>query len=454
MKKEEKCAIKENGTKKQSTEEQSPKEYSPLEESTLKRKLQYYSGEIQRDVGNLVKWLMIAVVIGCIVGAASTLFSFALKGVTSYRKENGWTFYLLPVMGLIIVFLYEKFGKDDGGTNQVLSTVRSQDDVPLLSAPLIFISTALTHLAGGSAGREGAAIQLGGSIANQLGRWIHLDEEDRHVIVMCGMSAAFSALFGTPMAAAVFALEVVSVGVMYYTALMPCMIASLIASGFAAGMGVTPEAFHVVDIPELTIETGLKMGVVACGCAVVSIVFCMVLNGVAGAYTRWIKNSYVRVVVGACLVIGITLLLGTTDYMGAGAELIEQAVEEGQARPLDFFWKLILTALTMRAGFRGGEIVPSFCIGATFGCVMGNWLGLSPSICAACGMAAVFCGVTNCPITSILIAFEMFGFKGVSFYLIAVSISYAASGYYGLYKDQTIVYSKYKAKYVNRHTRF
>ena len=409
MEKEEKSVVQENSTKEQSMEEKRP----------LKRKLRYYSGEIQRDVGNLVKWLMLAVLVGCIVGAASTLFSFVLKGVTNYRKENGWIFYLLPVMGLIIVFLYEKFGKDDGGTNQVLSTVRSQDDVPLLSAPLIFISTALTHLAGGSAGREGAAIQLGGSIANQLGRWIHLDEEDRHVIVMCGMSAAFSALFGTPMAAAVFALEVVSVGVMYYTALMPCMIASLIASGFAAGMGVTPEAFHVVDIPELTIETGLKMGVVAAGCAVVSIVFCMVLNGVAGTYGKYFKNPYIRVVVGACLVIGITMLLGTTDYMGAGAELIEKAVEDGQARTFDFLWKLILTALTMRAGFRGGEIVPSFCIGATFGCMMGNWIGLSPSICAACGMAAVFCGVTNCPITSILIAFEMFGFKGVSFYLIA-----------------------------------
>ena len=444
MEKEEKSVVQENSTKEQSMEEKRP----------LKRKLRYYSGEIQRDVGNLVKWLMLAVLVGCIVGAASTLFSFVLKGVTNYRKENGWIFYLLPVMGLIIVFLYEKFGKDDGGTNQVLSTVRSQDDVPPLSAPLIFISTAFTHLAGGSAGREGAAIQLGGSIANQLGRWIHLDEEDRHVIVMCGMSAAFSALFGTPMAAAVFALEVVSVGVMYYTALMPCMIASLIASGFAAGMGVTPEAFHVVDIPELTIETGLKMGVVAAGCAVVSIVFCMVLNGVAGTYGKYFKNPYIRVVVGACLVIGITMLLGTTDYMGAGAELIEKAVEDGQARTFDFLWKLILTALTMRAGFRGGEIVPSFCIGATFGCMMGNWIGLSPSICAACGMAAVFCGVTNCPITSILIAFEMFGFKGVSFYLIAVSISYAASGYYGLYKDQTIVYSKYKARYVNKHTRF
>ena len=158
MEKEEKHADQENGTEEQSTEAK----------SLLKKKLQYYSGEIQRDVGNLVKWLMIAVLVGCITGAASTLFSFVLKSVTNYRKENEWMFYLLPVMGLIIVFLYEKFGKDDGGTNQVLSTVRSQDDVPILSAPLIFISTALKHLAGGSAGREGAAIQLGGSIANQL----------------------------------------------------------------------------------------------------------------------------------------------------------------------------------------------------------------------------------------------------------------------------------------------
>ena len=419
----------------------------------VKSKLEYYGKEIHRDVTSLVKWLLLAVITGCIVGGASSLFSFVLTEVTQYREMHGWIFYLLPVAGIIIVFLYEKIGQDDGGTNQVFSTVRSKDDVPLRSAPLIFISTALTHLTGGSAGREGAAIQLGGSIANQLGRWIHLDEEDRHVIVMCGMSAAFSALFGTPMAAAVFAMEVVSVGVMYYTALMPCMIASLIASGFAASLGINPEAFHVVNIPALTIETGLKMGVVAAGCAVVSILFCMALKGMGRVYGRWFPNKYVRVAAAGLLVIVITLLLHTTEYMGAGAGLIEQAVEDGKTDTFAFFWKLVLTAITMKAGFRGGEIVPSFCIGATFGCVMGNLIGLSPSICAASGMVAVFCGVTNCPLTSILIAFELFGFQGVSFYLIAVSISYAASGYYGLYKDQTIVYSKYKAKYINQRTR-
>lgn len=189
------------------------------------------------------------------------------------------------------------------------------------------------------------------------------------------------------------------------------------------------------------------MVLVAVACAAISIIFCMALQGVSKLYAKFLKNPYIRIVAASAIIIVITLFLRTSDYMGAGNNLIELAVENGQARPLDFFWKLVLTALTMRAGFRGGEIVPSFCIGATFGCIMGHLIGLSPSICAAAGMATLFCGVTNCPITSILIAFELFGFRGASYYLIAVSISYAVSGYYGLYKDQTIVYSKYKAKY-------
>ena len=418
------------------------------------RNLQYYVSHIRRDITNLFKWLILAVATGLIVGAVSSFFADSLKKVTSLRGIYPQIFLLLPVSGLLIVFLYQKIGKEDGGTNQVLSTIRSQDDVPFRSAPLIFISTILTHVTGGSAGREGAAIQLGGSIGNQLGRWLKLDEEDTHVMIMCGMSAAFSAVFGTPMAAAVFSMEVISVGIMYYAALLPCVIASIIAARFATGFGINPETFHVVNIPELTVETGVKMVIVAVACAAVSIIFCMALQGVSKLYSRFFKNPYIRIVAASFIIIGITILLHTTDYMGAGNNLIELAVEKGQTRPLDFFWKMLLTALTMRAGFRGGEIVPSFCIGATFGCLMGQIIGLSPSICAAAGMTALFCGVTNCPITSILIAFELFGFHGVSYYLIAVAISYSVSGYYGLYKDQTIVYSKYKAKYINHHTRF
>lgn len=399
---------------------------------------------IREDMLNLFKWLLLAILTGCVVGAISSLFAHTLSYVTDLRKEYSFLFYLLPVAGLIIVFLYEKLGKKDGGTNQLFSAVKDKNEVQFRSAPMIFLSTALTHLTGGSAGREGAALQLGGSVANQLGRLLPLDEEDRRVMVMCGMSAGFAALFGTPMAAAVFSLEVVCIGSMYYTALLPCMVASLIATGLAGKLGVHAEAFHVMEIPEFTLVNGAKMGVVALACAVASILFCLALRCVGDLYGKYLKNKYVRILVASGLIIGITLLLNTSDYMGAGTELIIKAVEEGESKPLAFLWKILLTAITMKAGFKGGEIVPSFCIGATLGCVLGGLLGLSPSICAAAGMTAVFCGVTNCPLASALIAFELFGFEGASFYVLAVAISYATSGYFSLYKVQTVEYSKYK----------
>ena len=419
----------------------------------VKEAFKYYSGEIRQNAHNFIKWLVLAIITGGIIGVISSVFGHTLTLVTNYRKEYPWLVFGLPLAGVIIVFLYKKFGKDDGGTNQVFSTVRARDEVPATAAPLIFVSTALTHLTGGSAGREGAAIQLGGSIANQMGRIMKLDDEDTHVIVMCGMSAAFAALFGTPMAAAIFSLEVISVGVMYYTALMPCLIASLMAAGVAGAMGIHAEHFFEGFVPSVTVVSGAKMGLVVLVCSIVSIFFCMTLKQVGTAYGKWLKNKYTRIVVAAAIIIVLNLLLQTTDYMGAGTEMIVQAVQFGKARPMDFFWKLVLTALTMKAGFKGGEIVPSFCIGATLGCVMGQLVGFEPRLCAACGMIAFFCGVTNCPITSMLIAFELFGFEGVSYYLIAIAVSYATSGYYGLYKDQTIVYSKYKAKYVNQKTR-
>lgn len=421
-------------------------------EERNKAVVHYYEGRIKKDITTFFKWIILAILTGVIVGGASSVFAGCIKGVTKFRTGNQWVFLFLPIAGLIIVFMYQMLDKDDRGTNQVLSTIRSKDDVPIKSAPLIFVATLLTHLTGGSAGREGAAIQFGGSIGNQLGRIVKLDEFDQHVMVMCGMSAAFSAVFGTPMAAAVFAMEVVSVGVMYYAALLPCVIASIIAAEFAAGLGIHPEVFNITNIPEITIENGLKMGVIAAGCGAVSIMFCIALKIVSKIYTKYLKNPYIRVFVAGCVVIVITIFLNTSDYMGAGSELIASAIN-GRARPLDFVWKIVLTAITMRAGFRGGEIVPGFCIGATFGCVCGQIIGFPPELAAAAGMVAVFCGITNCPVTSMLISFELFGFEGVSYYLIAISISYALSGYYGLYKDQTIVYSKYKAKYVNKRTR-
>lgn len=415
--------------------------------------IKYYLERIYSNMKIFLKWVCIAVISGCVVGLFSIVFSFCLKYVTEFREGHQYIILLLPLAGVVIVMLYRAFDySNNKGTNLVLSTIHSETKLPFKMAPLIFISTIITHMFGGSAGREGAALQLGGSIGSKLGELLKLDEQDEHVIIMCGMSAAFSALFGTPMAAAIFSMEVVSVGVMYYAALVPCVFSALIASNFASTMGISPESFNVHDIPAMGLENSVKIVIIAMACAAISVLFCMLLHGTGDFYRKYIENQYIRITVAGIFIVVVTLIIGNDDYLGAGIPVIERAIA-GNVVPVAFLIKMLLTAVTLESGFKGGEIVPSFFIGATFGCLAGHILGISPSLCAAVGMTAVFCGVTNCPITSLLISFELFGYKGASYFMIAIAVSYLLSGYYGLYHDQTIVYSKYKAKFVNRKIR-
>lgn len=409
--------------------------------------------KITRNLRTFIRWALLSVATGLIVGGFSTLFAACLKYVTEFREQRPWMIFFLPLAGITIVFLYGVFQyKNDKGTNMVLSTIHAETELPFKMAPLIFISTIITHLFGGSAGREGAALQLGGSIGNQLGRIFRLDERDRRLIVMCGMSAAFSAIFGTPIAAVVFAMEVVSVGVMYYAALVPCVFASLVASKFARHMGIGPNVFNLIDVPDFQIIPTFKIILLAMLCAGLSVLFCIILHSLGDIYRDKLKNPYIRIVFSSLVIIALTVLLRTDDYMGAGVPVITRAIQ-GEVHPAAFLLKIIFTALTLEAGFKGGEIVPSFFVGATFGCLFGQLAGLSPSLCAAVGMVSVFCGVTNCPISSLLIAFELFGYIGVPYFMIAISVSFLLSGYYGLYHDQTIVYSKYRSQYVNRKAR-
>ena len=402
-----------------------------------------------RNLHTFVRWGLLAAATGLVIGGFSTLFAASLRFVTDFRTERPWMIFFLPLAGIFIVFLYGLFQyKNDKGTNMVLSTIHAETELPFKMAPLIFISTVITYLFGGSAGREGAALQLGGSIGNQLGRWFRLDDRDRRILVMCGMSAAFSAIFGTPIAAVVFAMEVVSVGVMYYAALVPCVFASLISFKVANHMGIGPNVFHLLDVPSFQ----LSPSVLAMLCAGLSVLFCIILHSLGDVYRAKLKNPYVRIVFSAVIIILLTLCLQTDDYMGAGVPVIARAIQ-GNVHPTAFFWKIVFTALTLEAGFKGGEIVPSFFVGATFGCLFGQIAGISPSLCAGVGMVSVFCGVTNCPISSLLIAFELFGYDAVPYFMIAISVSFLLSGYYGLYHDQTIVYSKYRSQYVNRKAR-
>lgn len=415
--------------------------------------IRFYIGRIVRNLAVFIRWGIFSAFVGLFVGAFSTLFAFCLRQVTSFRTENPWLILCLPLAGVVIVFLYGVFRyKNDKGTNMVLSSIHAEAEVPFRMAPLIFISTIITHLFGGSAGREGAALQLGGSIGQQLGKLFRFDEKDQRIVVMCGMSAAFSAIFGTPIAASIFSMEVVSVGVMYYAALVPCVFSSLVASKFANHMGIGPNVFKIRQMPLFEVVPSLKVIGLALCCAALSVVFCMALHSLGDFYRNKLKNPYIRIIVSSLGIILLTIILQTDDYMGAGVPVIQRAIQ-GNVEPLAFVWKIVFTALTLEAGFKGGEIVPSFFVGATFGCLFGHILGISPSLCAAVGMMSVFCGVTNCPITSMLIAFELFGYHGVPFFLLGISVSYLMSGYYGLYHDQTIVYSKYKTEYINRKAR-
>lgn len=399
-----------------------------------------------------VKWVIFAVIVGGIVGLCGTAFYFALSFVTVLRTQNAWLIFLLPAGGLAIVALYRLLhNENDTGTNLVLSAIHSNDELPLRMAPLIFVSTLITHLFGGSAGREGAALQMGGSIGNALGKLFRFDEKDKHVMIMCGMSAAFSALFGTPMAAAILPMEIVSVGVMYYIALVPCVISSLVAHGIAYSFGVSNELFTIGNIPAFRVMSAVKISVLAVLCALVSILFCVLLHQSEELYKRFFKNAYLRAFIGGCIIIVLTLLVGNQNYNGTGINIIEQCMN-GTVRPEAFLLKMIFTALTLSAGYKGGEIVPSFFTGAAFGCLFGNLLGFSPTLCTAVGMTAVFCGVTNCPITSLLISFELFGYDGMPYFLLAIAFSYMLSGYFGLYRSQKIVYSKYKTNYINKTT--
>ncbi len=399
-----------------------------------------------------VKWVIFAILVGTVVGLCGSAFYFGMSYVTALRTAHSWLIFLLPVGGLVIVGLYHLFHDEkDTGTNLVISAIHSGDELPFRMAPLIFVSTLITHLFGGSAGREGAALQMGGSIGNALGRLFRFDEKDKHVMIMCGMSAAFSALFGTPMAAAIFPMEMVSVGVMYYIALVPCVISSLVAHGIAVSFGVSNELFLIGEVPAFGILSSVKISVLAILCALVSILFCVILHQTEHLYKKLFKNPYLRVFAGGCLVVLLTCLVGSQSYNGTGINIIENCIN-GTVRPEAFLLKMIFTALTLGAGYKGGEIVPSFFTGAAFGCLFGNLLGFSPTLCTAVGMTSVFCGVTNSPITSLLISFELFGYDGMPYFLLATAFSYMLSGYFGLYRSQKIVYSKYKTNYINKAT--
>ncbi len=393
---------------------------------------------------------MLALIVGAAGGIVGSLFHKSIDYVTELRTINTWVVFLLPLGGLLIAVMYSAFkskGKID--TNRVIDSVSGNEKVPLIMLPLIFVSTVITHFLGGSAGREGAALQLGGSIGYNLGKAVRLKKGDIHIIVMAGMSAVFAALFGTPLAAAFFSMEVSAVGVMHYAALVPCMLSAITASLVALWFGVSPVRFAIFVNAAYSPETLLKTVLLALLCAIVAIGFCSAIKYLEKSAKKWVPNIYLRAVIGGTVIVIATMLIGM-DYNGAGMNIVSNAFE-GIAKPEAFALKILFTAVTLSAGFKGGEIVPAFFVGSTFGCVLAPLIGIDPTLGAAIGFVALFCGVVNCPVASLLLAIEVFDGQGILLFGITCAVSYMMSGNFGLYKSQKIVYSKINANYIDEN---
>lgn len=389
----------------------------------------------------LLKWGSLGILIGILGGFLGAGFHHALSFVTQTRGQYPWVLYLLPLGGLLTLGIYRWLGlKNNRGTNEVIDAVLNDGYVKPTIAPAIFLSTAITHFLGGSAGREGAALQLGGASASLLGRLFHLKENEQAVVTMAGMAAVFSGLFGTPLTATLFTMEFASVGTIFSPALLPCYLSALTASQLSAALGTHPETFPLAAV-SLTLVSGIQLVALAILVGIVGILMCFTLHEGEHLAKRLLPNSVVRIVVGALAVIGMTLLARDQRYNGSGMEMAMQAVG-GSAQWYDFLLKLLFTAVTLSAGFKGGEIVPTFCIGATFGCAAGGLLGLDPGLAGAMGLVGLFCCVTNSPLAAIALSVEMFGSSNLPMFALVCVIGFVVSGNWGLYSSQIIQFSK------------
>ncbi len=386
---------------------------------------------------------VLSVLIGLLCGGLGGLFHYVVDLSSGMFHAHGWLLYLLPLAGMAIVWLYHRAGIfQDKGANLVLASLRTGETVPARVAPLIFAGTVLTQLCGGSAGREGAALQIGAGTATCFNRVFHLEGKSANRMTMCGMSALFAAVFGTPITAALFSMEVSAVGVLHYAALYPCLVSSITAWEVSRYMGTAGVTMPAIPLPSPDVGTLFRVLALTLACAVVSILFLEVMHLAGRLYRRFFDGRpYRRAAVGGLLVAAATVLLGTRDYNGAGMEVAVAAVG-GQAVSWAFLLKILLTALTIGAGYKGGEIVPAFFIGATFGCVAGPWLGLDPGLAAAIGLIALFCSVVNCPVASMLLSVELFGGTRLWMFAVVCGVSYLMSGYSTLYSEQKIIYAK------------
>lgn len=408
----------------------------------------------------LLRWALALIVMAVAVGSAVALFLWSLDAATRLRFAHPWLLFLLPLAGMLVGAMYQCFGKSaEGGNNLLIDQIHEPGGgVPLRMAPLILISTVITHLFGGSAGREGTAVQMGGALAGGVTRLFRLSHHEVKLLLMSGIAAGFGAVFGTPLAGTVFAIEVLAVGHMRSRALVPCLIGAVIGDWTCHAWGIGHTEYHLHFMNEAAapshlfhLEAGLMVKVL-----VAAVVFGLAsrlfseLSHEAGALAKRLCPSAIwRPAIGGLLVIGLVYVLGTRDYLGLGvwsadkgAPVISSFFSDSPYRPWAWWWKLVFTVVTLSTGFKGGEVTPLFFIGAALGHALSPVLGVPVDLFAALGFIAIFAGATNTPLACTLMGIELFGASNGVYFAVACFVAYHFSGQSGIYMAQRFAEAK------------
>ena len=375
------------------------------------------------------RWLLIGVPVGAVVGSAVAGFLWLLERATDARFAHPWLLLLLlPVGGVGVGLLYHRFGKSvEGGNNLIVEQIHSPGGggVPARMAPLVLAGTVLTHLFGGSAGREGTAVQMGGSLAAAVGRRLRLGPADTATLLTAGVAAGFGAVFGTPLTGALFALEVLAIGLVRYQALLPCLIASVAGDTVTRAWGIHHTAYPigavvqsqvVGRVPGLSAVLLGKVAVASVAFGLASVLFAELTHGLHRAFAWAVPKAYLRPALGGAIVIGLAFAVGP-DYLGLGVTAdpnhpnqvcIVSCFHPGGATALSWWWKLLFTAVTLGCGFKGGEVTPLFFVGAALGNALARLLHAPVDLFAALGFVGVFAGATNTPIACTVMGIELF----------------------------------------------
>jgi H+/Cl- antiporter ClcA len=406
------------------------------------------------------RWLLALSAMAASTGTACALFLWSLDAVTRLRFEHPWVLFLLPVAGMLVGWVYHRVGKSaEGGNNLIIDQIHEPGGgVPRRMAPLILVSTVITHLFGGSAGREGTAVQMGGSFASGFARWFKLGASDVKLLLMGGIAAGFGAVFGTPLAGTVFAIEVLAVGHMRSRALLPCLAAAIIADWTCQAWGVGHTHYHLLfmnDVVAPSLRFHLeplllgKVLIAAVMCGLGSALFSELSHDAGAVLKKVIPSPVLRPAVGGLIVIGLTYALGTRDYLGLGvwspdkdAVTISSLFGSDSYHPWAWWWKLVFTVITLSAGFKGGEVTPLFFIGAGMGHALATPLGAPTDLFAALGFIAIFAGATNTPLACTLMGIELFGAANSAYFAVACFVAYYCSGHTGIHASQRVAESK------------